>query len=538
MKPGRRLELAHFAVAILAFAAGCLTALLLGLARMGTPSVLSTPRVFYLAVTAHGVLMGLIFTTFFIMGLGYLFARECLGGLVWERWAWAGFAVALAGSVLVTTAILSGSSTVLYTFYPPLAAHWSFYLGLTLWLVGSWSFSVVLLRTHGWWRRAHPTAPLPLPVHGMVAAAILWLIATAGLAVEVVGYLLPWSLGWVERVDPMVARTWFWYFGHPLVYFWLLPTYVIWYSVAPRLAGGQLFSDRLARLVFILFILFSTPVGFHHQFSDPGIAAGWKLLHTLLTYAILFPSFVTAFTVTASFELGGRRQGAKGWFDWLGKLPWNEPLFASVALSMLAFMLGGFGGAINAAFAMNSLVHNTAWIPGHFHLTVGTATALTFMGTVYWLLPRLLGRALALPGLARWQPYLWFVGMMLFAIPSHIAGVLGLPRRLFATDFQGSPLAAPWQAWTQVAATGGALLLVSAAAFLAVVVATIIWGRKVSFRPIEFATPLIPTPATGLWDRFGLWTLVAVVLILFAYAYPFYHLYALPRFPSPAFKPF
>ena len=55
---------------------------------------------------------------------------------------------------------------------------------------------------------------------------------------------------------------------------------------------------------------------------------------------------------------------------------------------MITFALGGFGGAINAAYAMNAMIHNTAWVQGHFHLTVGTAVALSFMGFSYWMLPR------------------------------------------------------------------------------------------------------------------------------------------------------
>ena len=142
--------------------------------------------------------------------------------------------------------------------------------------------------------------------------------------------ILPWSVGLVDRIDPIVARTYFWWFGHPLTYFWLVPAYVLWYTVIPRVAGGKLFSDALTRVVFIQFILFSTPVGFHHQFTDPGIAGGWKLLHTFTTYAIMFPSLVTAFTVIASLEFAGRARGGTGTFGWIGKLPWRDPFFASV----------------------------------------------------------------------------------------------------------------------------------------------------------------------------------------------------------------
>jgi cytochrome c oxidase subunit 1 len=104
-----------------------------------------------------------------------------------------------------------------------------------------------------------------------------------------------------------------------------MPAYVLWYTVLPKVAGGKLFSDSLARMVFVLFVVLSTPVGFHHQFTDPGIAAGWKLLHTVTTYGILYPSLVTAFTIIASLEVAGRMKGAKGLFDWIGRLPWREP---------------------------------------------------------------------------------------------------------------------------------------------------------------------------------------------------------------------
>ena len=54
------------------------------------------------------------------------------------------------------------------------------------------------------------------------------------------------------------------------VYFWLLPAYIAWYVVVPKIIGTKVFSDSLARFSFVLFILFSIPVGFHHQLTEPG----------------------------------------------------------------------------------------------------------------------------------------------------------------------------------------------------------------------------------------------------------------------------
>jgi cytochrome c oxidase subunit 1 len=534
-----RLQLSHFWVAVAAFAIGSMMAVMQALARAGVELPFGTASLYYLSVTAHGVLLALVFTTFFIMALGYMVIDSTLGRIVGQAWGWAGFWLAVIGTLITTVAILSGTSTVLYTFYPPLLAHPAFYIGATLLVVGSWIWCGVMVASLVSWRRRQPGARIPLAAHGMVTAVIIWILATIGLAFEVLVLILPWSVGLVDRIDPILARTYFWWFGHPLTYFWLVPAYVLWYTVIPRVAGGKLFSDALTRVVFVQFILFSTPVGLHHQFTDPGISSGWKLVHTFTTYAIMFPSLVTAFTVIASLELAGRTRGAAGRFGWLAALPWRDPFFASVALAMVTFALGGFGGAINAAYAMNAMIHNTAWVQGHFHLTVGTAVALSFMGFSYWMLPRLTGRALVWPRVATIQPYLWFIGMQFFSIPSHIAGLLGMPRRVYTGEFQGVEAAHAWVPLVNLSAFGGVILFVSAMCYVGVLVGTMLVMPRGARAALEYAESLSPvSQGPSLWDRLGLWTAVAVVLIILAYAQPLYHLHTMAGFPSRGFSPF
>ena len=535
MNGGYRLAGTHLGVAVAAFGVASAMGLLQALSMADFQFPYRSESLYYTSVTAHGVLMALVFTTFFIMGLGYVLAQQSLGRITGRGAGWFGFALAIVGSIAAAITILRGQSPVLYTFYPPLQAHPLFYIGATLLIVGSWVWGAVMIASYRSWRREHPELPIPLPIHGMLAAIIVWYLATIGLAIEVLGMLIPWSLGWVKTIDPLLARTYFWWFGHPLVYFWLLPAYVLWYTVLPQVAGGRLFSDRLGRVVFVMFVLLSVPVGFHHQFTDPGISAGWKLAHTMLTFSVVYPSLVTAFTIVASLEVAGRMKGAKGLFNWIGKLPWSEPFFASIALAMIAFIFGGFGGAINAAYAMNSMVHNTAWIMGHFHLTLGTTVAMSFMGGTYWLLPRISGRQLRFMPLARIQPYLWFLGMALFSVSYHIAGLRGLPRRVYSTTL--TPDSNPWHGLSLVAAVGAVVLFVSALCYVTVAAATWLAGRKIEAPEFRFATPLRPA-VVSVWDRFGLWTAVAVVVILAGYAYPIIHLLSHQRYGSPPFRPF
>jgi cytochrome c oxidase subunit 1 len=535
-----RLALQNLGVSVGAFGVAAMMAVMQAMSRADLALPERTPSLYYLSVTAHGVLMALVFTTFFIMGFGLVVAKNALGREVPSLGlAQGGYWLSLIGTVLVAGAILSGKASVLYTFYPPLKAHPAFYIGAALLIVGSWGWAIVMLLAWKAWKRDNPGLAIPLAMHGMLAAAILWLICTVGVAIEVVVMLIPWSLGWVETIDPLLARVLFWYFGHPLVYFWLIPAYVGWYTVMPRQAGGKLFSDKLGRVTFIMFIVLSTPVGFHHQFMDPGIEARWKMFHAVETYGILFPSMVTAFTIIASIEVAGRMRGGKGLFGWLKTLPWEQPLFVSVILSMVLFAVGGFGGAINAAFGMNAMVHNTAWIQGHFHLTVGTASALTFMGLTYWMLPRLVGKELKFGAWAQVQPWLWFAGMCFFSISNHITGLMGMPRRVYEASYGGAEAAKQWAPWTAVSAAGGIILFISAMAFVLVVVGTLLWGKPLA-QPlkVEFAESVDPVENGSIWDRLGLWTIVAIACILLAYAWPIYQLLSLERFGSKGFVVF
>lgn len=534
-----RLALLNVGIAVAAFGVAAAMAIMQALSRANLDLPFRSADMYYMSVTAHGTLMALVFTTFFIMGFGYVVAQQTLGSaLAMRRTAWTSFWIALLGTLAALAVILAGKATVLYTFYPPLKAHPLFYIGLTLLVVGSWGWSAVLLRALTVWRRSHRGQLIPLAMYGYAATVIVWLLATVGVAAEMLLQLIPWSLGWSATIDPVLARMLFWWFGHPLVYFWLLPAYVVWYGLLPPAAGGRLFSEPLGRLVFAMFILLSTPVGFHHQFMDPGVSASWKAFHTFNTLLILYPSFVTAFTIVASLEIAGRMRGGHGVFGWIRRLPWGNPLVSSVILSMLLFAIGGWGGAINASFGMNALIHNTSWVPGHFHTTVGSASALTFTGACYVIVPRLLRRRLELVPLARVQPYLWFAGMLLFSVPTHITGVMGMPRRVFDPSYGDHPAAVQWQWLTDVSAVGGIVLFASALFFVLVMLFTLVAPPALA-GPIEFSQPLEEPGARGAFlDRLGLITAMAVVLVTVAYAYPIWQHLQMARFGSPGFSPF
>ena len=425
----------HLLVAILALAVGSLFGPLQAFEHAGWDFyVYLKPFIksYYQGLTVHGVLNALVWTTFFIMGFltfNVIFGlKRPLKNLLLNK---IGFWVMVVGVVAAAIPILANEATVLFTFYPPLKANWAFYLGLTLVVVGSWVEGWGLLITYFDWRKENANERTPFIAFASLVTFVLWQICTLGVATEILTMLLPWSLGLIEGVDPQLARTYFWFTGHPLVYFWLLPAYISWYAMLPKQASnGKMFSDSLARLAFWIFLVLSTPLGFHHQYVDPGVPPVWKFIHSMLTFGVFFPSMMTAFTVIASIEWGARKNGAKGALAWIGKLNWSDPSVSAQLLAGILFFFGGIGGLANASYNVNLVLHNTAFIPGHFHLTVATAVTLSFMGISYWLVPYLTGKKLWQPKWAMIQTWVWFVGMIIFSNSMHVLGLLGDPRRV------------------------------------------------------------------------------------------------------------
>ncbi|MFB6068830.1 MAG: cbb3-type cytochrome c oxidase subunit I, partial [Halobacterium sp.] len=185
----------------------------------------------------------------------------------------------------------------------------------------------------------------------------------------------------------------------------------------------------------------------------------------------------------------------------------------------------GFSGMINAGMNINYLVHNTLWIPGHFHLTVGTATALTFMAVTYWLFPQVSGKSLKFRSLAMVQPYVWFVGMTLMSNAMHRAGLAGVPRRTAEPQYQNvtfhGVVGGIGEMRLQIA-IGGTFLFLGIAMFLVVFFGTWLSGRGGTLR----VSGHIPDPLSGsddspvILDNLKLWTAIAIVLIVIAYGLP------------------
>lgn len=533
-KDSRHLVLSHFWVAFAAF----FVALVLGEWQMYIRSPLrdwiGNPELYYRSVTAHGSAMGYVFPTLVAMGFGYAIVELALKQpLVGRRWAWAGLILVLLGTVVAMTPVSMGLATVLYTFYPPLIGHPAYYIGVVLVVVGSWIWVALMSVNLRVWKKAHPGEAVPLPMFANLAGAYLWAWTSVGAAVEILFLILPVALGFKNTIDAGLARVFFSWTLHAIVYFWLMPAYIAFYTLVPRAIGGRLYSDTMGRISFILFLVFSMPIGMHHLFQDPQVGSGMKFLHAVFTAMVSVPTLLTVFTITASVEIAGRLRGGTGALGWVKALPWRNPMMLAVAFSFILLGFGGAGGLINMSYQLDFAVHNTQWITGHFHLIFAGAIVIMYFAVAYDLWPHLTGRALVQDGMIKAQLWLWFVGMIILTFPWHVVGVMGMPRRMAYFDYT-NPDIAPQAITVLISFIGGLLLVISGLLFLLVLLRGH-RSRVVELPEFRFSQAVHPTgrlPAA--LNSYALWLALMIGLSIVNYGYPIVQLASLKQTSVPA----
>ncbi len=512
--------LAHFWSAFALF----FIALLLGEWQMVLRSPLhawvNIPEHYYRAVTGHGTVMAYVFPTLVAMGFGYAITELALKRpLIGLKWAWAAFSLVIGGALSAATAVASGSASVLYTFYPPLIGSPFYYIGVVFVVLGSWIWVALMVVNLMAWRRLNAGQPVPLAMYANVAGASLWAWTAVGAAIEIIFQILPVALGFRHSIDAGLARVLFSWTLHAIVYFWLMPAYIAFYTIVPRAIGGRLYSDAMARLTFALFLVFAMPIGIHHLFADPEVGSGFKYVHSVFTAMVVIPTLLTVFTICASVEIAARLRGGRGVLGWVRSLPWRSPAMLALTFSFVMLGFGGAGGLINMSYQLDSTIHNTQWITGHFHLIFAGAVVIMYFLIAYDLWPHLTGRELGQLTLIRAQLWLWFVGTLIMTLPWHVAGLLGMPRRMAYFDYS-NPAIAP-QAWTVTAAVwGGAMMVGSGALFVLILLRAHVQARA---RPVpyRFSATVYPVQAVPpVLNGYWVWITLMIALTLANYGVP------------------
>jgi cytochrome c oxidase subunit 1 len=153
-------------------------------------------------------------------------------------------------------------------------------------------------------------------------------------------------------------------------------------------------------------------------------------------------------------------------------------------LSLVMFgFIGGISGVVLGTEQINVLMHNTIYVPGHFHGTVVAGTTLAFMAATYLVLPLIFQREIILPRLAKWQPYLFGIGAGMISLFMMGAGTLGVPRRHWDINYTDAAVGFEQSAGAFLMmglnGIGAILASLGGAIYIIVVVGTVLFGKKV-----------------------------------------------------------
>jgi cytochrome c oxidase subunit I+III len=297
--------------------------------------------------------------------------------------------------------------------------------------------------------------------------------------------------------DPLLWQHLFWFFGHPEVYVMLLPGLGIVSTIVATFSRRRTVGYLLIALSFTLIGAISLGVWVHHMFAT-GRATLAMSFFSAATLSIVIPSGIQVFSVLATLRYGRVRL--------------SVPLLFAVGF-VFVFVIGGLTGVQVASIPFDWQVHDTYFVVAHFHYTLLGGVVLPLLGGIYYWFPKFSGRLLDdRLGLASFV--LIFVGINVTFFPLHIAGIDGMPRRVYTY-----PSGLGWEGPQIVSSVGAFLLATGVLVYLVNLVWSARAGRPASANPwgaatlewlppspppeYDFERPPVVHDAYPLWDERG-----------------------------------
>jgi cytochrome c oxidase subunit I len=213
---------------------------------------------------------------------------------------------------------------------------------------------------------------------------------------------------------------------------------------------------------------------------------------------------------------------------------------------LVLFFFGGITGIINASGNMNLVVHNTSWVPAHFHTTVAGPVFLGFLAMSLYLLCQFRGVKVPFPLVNVWVPWLWLIGITIFSTGLSVSGILGEPRRtnmgLTYANAASDRFVAAWHPWDVMGAIGGIIMFLACVFFFINFFAALFAKPREEVGALRFPTAEAYHDETVSWvQNFKPWVVAMLLAVLIAYVPPLYQVIngkqekAVPYYPwSPA----
>jgi cytochrome c oxidase subunit 1 len=448
----KRIGLLYLVLIITFFFSGVILGFFMRLEMIAPGGAIMKPQTYNALFTLHGIIM--IFLVVIpvipsVFGNFFLPIQIGAGDVAFPRINLSSWWLYISGAAIVLISVFTGGGPpdTGWTFYAPyslrttvnvpLAVFGVFVLGLSSILTGiNLVTTTHRLRAPGMtWRR------LPLFVWAIYSTAWVQILVTPVIGITMVLIVLERFFGVgvfdpTKGGDPILYQHLFWIYSHPATYIMILPAMGVISDVIPVFARKKIFGYMAIALSGVAIAAVGSLVWGHHMFVS-GQSDLADILFSLLTFLVAVPSAIKVFNWVATLHKGS--------------IVLEPPLFFSLSFIFL-FSIGGLTGLIQGALAPNMHLHDTYWIPAHFHYIIfgGMGSGL-FAAFHYWF-PKMFGRMYnRRRAISAW--FVMLIGFNLFYFPMLLLGWQGMPRRYYdyLPQFRTLQLTATFGSWILIA---------------------------------------------------------------------------------------
>jgi len=212
--------------------------------------------------------------------------------------------------------------------------------------------------------------------------------------------------------SPLLWQHLFWFFGHPEVYIAILPGMGVASQLLSTFSRKPIFGYKAMVYAMLAIGLLGFMVWGHHMFMS-GMSPYSAFAFSVMTMAIGVPSAIKTFNWLGTL--------------WGGRIRLSSPMLFAIGFVSL-FVSGGISGPFLAQPVLDIQLHDTYFVPAHFHLIMGVAAIFGIFAATYYWFPKMFGRMMN-ETLARWHFWFSFIGTYAIFMPMHYLGMAGHPRR-------------------------------------------------------------------------------------------------------------
>jgi cytochrome c oxidase subunit 1 len=432
----KRIAILYLASITLFFLVGGIAAVLIRIHLLEPNGAIFEPGAYNKIFSMHGILMVFFFMIPSIPAVfGNFLVPMMIGArdLAFPKLNLLSWYIFMVGGALTMYAVIWGGVDTGWTFYTPLstsyvntnvlsAALGVFVAGFSSILTGlNFIVTIHKMRAPGmtWFR-------MPLFLWAMYATSIIQILGTPVVAITLVLVALErlFHVGVFDPAvggDPILFQHLFWFYSHPAVYIMILPSMGVVSELITCFSKKRIFGYSFVAFSSVAIAAVSFVVWGHHMFvSGQSVYAG--IIFSALSFAVAIPSAIKVFNWTATL--------------YKGSISYQAPMLYALGFIGL-FTMGGLTGLFLATLAVDTHVHDTYFVVGHFHYIMVGGAVMGYLGALHFWWPKITGR-LYPDGWARLAAAIIFIGFNLTFFPQYMLGYLGMPRRyaIYPPKFQ------------------------------------------------------------------------------------------------------